>query len=70
MLQQKINLYLSFLLGIYVSEKNTSVPSRYLGMGIRLEDDILITETGVEVLSNSCPKHPDEIEAIVGADYK
>lgn len=56
--------------GIYISENNTTVLSRYLGMGIRLEDDILITEDGIEVLSNSCPKHPDEIEAIVGADYK
>ncbi|XP_068246183.1 xaa-Pro aminopeptidase 3-like [Palaemon carinicauda] len=56
--------------GIYISDKNTSVPGRYLGIGIRLEDDVLITESGVEVLSSSCPKHPDEIEAIVGADYK
>ena len=33
--------------------------------GIRIEDDILITETGVEVLTQSCPKTVAEIESIM-----
>lgn len=56
--------------GVYISHKNTTVDERYLGLGIRLEDDILITDHGPEVLTTSCPKHPDEVEKLVGEDWK
>ncbi|NCF00568.1 aminopeptidase P N-terminal domain-containing protein [Emergencia sp. 1XD21-10] len=36
-----------------------------LGLGIRIEDDVLITETGVEILSAGIPKTVEEIEAIM-----
>ena len=36
-------------------------------MGFRIEDDILITETGCEVLSEDCPKTVDAIRRTVGA---
>jgi Xaa-Pro aminopeptidase len=35
--------------------------------GIRLEDDILVTETGSEILGERVPIHPDEVEQIVGS---
>ncbi len=41
------------------------IPERYAGIGIRIEDDILVTEQGPLVLSSS-PKMLDEIEQIVG----
>ncbi len=40
------------------------VPSEFLGIGIRIEDDILITEAGHENLSARGPVDPDEIEAV------
>ncbi len=45
-------------------------PAIYLpkeGFGIRLENDILITESGATVLSDSIPIEPDEIEELMGA---
>ena len=37
------------------------------GIGIRIEDDVLITESGCEVLSQRVPKTADEIEALMRA---
>ena len=41
-------------------------PKRYANIGIRIEDDILITDDGPVVLTAKCPKTIDEIESIVG----
>jgi Xaa-Pro aminopeptidase len=40
------------------------VPREFLGMGVRIEDDILVTETGHEILSVDTPVDPDEIESV------
>jgi Xaa-Pro aminopeptidase len=50
--------------GIYIPEDAEDVPEEMRGVGIRIEDDVLITETGVEVLSAALEKEPDEIEAL------
>lgn len=47
--------------GLYIAEE---------GIGIRIEDDILITKTGNENLSKDIPKLPDEIEAIMAEAKK
>ncbi|XP_045205280.1 xaa-Pro aminopeptidase 3-like [Mercenaria mercenaria] len=51
--------------GIYIKADSTDVPPEYRGIGIRIEDDILITESKPVVLTKSCPKHPDDIEQIM-----
>ena len=42
--------------GIYIDENDTTVPKKYRGIGIRIEDDILITKNGYKNLSKSIPK--------------
>ena len=52
--------------GIYIAADRTDVPAEYRGIGIRIEDDVLVTATGHEVLTADAPKEIAEIEALVG----
>jgi Xaa-Pro aminopeptidase len=38
-------------------------PPEFRGIGVRIEDDILVTQSGAKILSNALPRHPDEVEA-------
>jgi Xaa-Pro aminopeptidase len=52
--------------GLYVPASFEDVPEGFRGLGIRIEDDILITATGHEVLTAAVPKRVVELEAIIG----
>lgn len=47
------------------AEKIThAVPAEYLGIGVRIEDDVLVTSDGFENMTDSVPKEIDEVEAL------
>ena len=50
--------------GIYIAADAQDVPAEYRGIGIRIEDDVLVTATGHEVLTAAIPKEIAEIEAL------
>lgn len=50
--------------GIYIRADDETVEEKYRGIGIRIEDDILITETGCENLSSMIVKRVEDIEAM------
>ncbi len=48
--------------GLYIQPDDELFPPEYRGIGVRIEDDVLITESGYRVLSGNIPSHPDEVE--------
>lgn len=49
--------------GLYVSAEHKSVDSKWHNIGIRIEDDILVTASGNEVLTTGLPRTVEEIES-------
>lgn len=56
--------------GLYIPPDDKSAPSKYRGIGIRIEDDVLVTEDGNLNLTSKVPKDPNEIEGIMARSRK
>jgi Xaa-Pro aminopeptidase len=53
--------------GLYVAPGSRGVPKKWWGTGVRIEDDVLVTAGGADVLSADAPKDPDDIERLMQA---
>ncbi len=51
--------------GIYVASDDTDVDVKWRGIGIRIEDDVVITKTGYKLLTDGVPKRVADIEALM-----
>jgi Xaa-Pro aminopeptidase len=51
--------------GLYIAGGARDIPERWWNIGIRIEDDVLVTREGNEVLSADAPKTVDDIETLM-----
>lgn len=51
--------------GLYIAPNDTSVPAKWRGIGIRTEDDVLVTRDGQEVLTDKLARSAEQIEALM-----
>jgi Xaa-Pro aminopeptidase len=50
--------------GIYIAPDDEDAPESFRGIGIRIEDDVLVTSSGYEVITHATPKKVADLEAL------
>jgi Xaa-Pro aminopeptidase len=61
------NMVITVEPGIYISEGAAKVPTEFRGIGIRIEDDVVVTADGHRVLTSEIPRTVDEVERACAA---
>ena len=65
---RKLEVGMAFTIepGLYIPADDEAAPKELRGIGIRIEDNVVVTKTGCENLTASCPKEISDLEAIIG----
>jgi Xaa-Pro aminopeptidase len=50
---------------LYFAKSDKSVAKKWRGINVRIEDDVLVTKDGYQILTSEVPKKADEIEALM-----
>ncbi len=66
----KAGMVLTVEPGLYFQEDDLTVPEEYRGIGVRIEDDLVVTETGYENLSADIPSRIDDVEEWIERVWK
>jgi Xaa-Pro aminopeptidase len=61
----EVGMVLTVEPGLYVSPDDETVEARWRGIGIRIEDDVLVTANGADVLTRDVPKEVSQIEKLM-----
>jgi Xaa-Pro aminopeptidase len=56
--------------GLYLQPDDLTLPEELRGIGIRIEDDLVVTEDGAHLMSSALPRDPDAIEAWMAAQIE
>lgn len=62
-----VNMVLTIEPGIYIAPDNMNVAKEWRGIGIRIEDNVVVTETGSHLMTEKVPKTISEIESIMAS---
>jgi Xaa-Pro aminopeptidase len=58
----EVGMVLTVEPGLYFQLHDATVPPELRGIGVRIEDDVVVTKEGCRILSSDIPSHPDEVE--------
>ena len=53
--------------GLYLQPDDLTLPPELRGIGVRIEDDLIVTADGARLMSAGLPRHPDEVEGWMAA---
>ena len=56
--------------GLYFQRDDLTVPEKYRGIGVRIEDDVVVTARGMRNLSADIPSEADDVEAWMAKVWK
>lgn len=53
--------------GLYIANDDHDAPEEYRGLAVRIEDDVVLQADAIKIMTESVPKHPDEIESLINS---